>query len=275
MPENIGATGAPYITKIPRQDENADIQTALRLYHYGEDTNNPDEISPESLAGHLNDLEQSKVNLQAADLLSSNLDTIVTTGFYSQQNAANAVGNNYPEDYAGLLTVVNDNGVVSQVYHVIGEVGNIINKAYWRVRFSGSWSNWNAFVTPSEVTEITGQLYHTKSVTWTRSEADAKYAPKFFTENSKIANHTLELADINKVVNMSVAGGGTLTVPNSSTTSFDHGSVVNVYNSSDNVLSIVAATGVVVRNIGTLEPFKEASLRYRGNNEWVAAGPLY
>ena len=275
MPENIGATSAPYNTQIPRQDENADIQTALRLYHYGEDTNNPSSVEPESIAGYLGNLEESKLDLDAKDLLSSNLDTVLTTGFYSQQNSANAVGNNYPEDYAGFLTVVNDEGVVSQVYHVIGEVGNVINKAYWRVRLSGTWSAWNAFVTPSEVTEITGQLYHTKSVTWTRTELAARYGPKFFEENVKTQNHTLALADINKVVAMDVAGGGSLTVPNSSTTSFTNGSIINIYNASDSILSLVAATGVIIRNIGTLEPFKEASLRYRGNNEWVAAGPLY
>lgn len=274
MPENIGATGAPYNTQIPRQDENADIQTALRLYHYGSDTNNPSPIPPDSIAGHLDSLEDSKLPKDPTSLLTENLNTITDTGFYYQPSATNAVGRNYPSEFPGFLKVLADGAVVVQEYHVIGSSTNIINKSYWRVQYAGSWSAWKTYVTSAEVATITDSLYHQKSVTWTRTEIAEKYAPIYFTENAKTANHTIALADINKVVAMNVASG-TLTVPNSSTTNFPTGAVVNVYNENSTSLTIAAATGVTVRNIGTLEQYKEASLRYRGNNVWVAAGPLF
>jgi len=275
MPENIGATGAPYNTKIPRQDENADIQTALRLYHYGSDTNNPSELEPDSLAGYLDSLETGKLDQAPQTLLNQNLNTVTTTGFYYQPIAANAVGNNYPSDLVGFLKVLNDGAVVVQEYHVIGAAGNIVNKSYWRVFYSSSWSSWQTYATSSEVTSITSELYHAKGVTWTRNEIAERYAPIYFTENLKTANYTIALADLNKVVAMNVAGGGTVTVPHSSTTVFQPGSIVNVYNESSSPLTIAAAENVTVRNLGTLEQYKEASLRYRGNNVWVAAGPLF
>lgn len=275
MPENIGAEGAIYNTKIPRQDENADIQTALRLYHYGSDTNNPSSVDPDSIVGHLDNLEDTKLSKDPQTLLSENLDTVTATGFYYQSNSANAVGNNYPAAYVGFLKVINDGAVVVQEYHAIGTTGNIINKSYWRVQYASTWSSWQTYVTSSEVATITDALYHNKSVTWTRTEIAARYAPIYFTENLKTENHTIALADINKVVAMNVTDGGTITVPNSSTTSFPAGAVVNIYNENSSALTISAAAGVTVRNAGTLEQHKEASLRYRGNNIWVAAGPLF
>lgn len=58
--ENIGAL---YPTKIPGYDDAADIQAALRLYHYGSETYNPDntdenEIPLSSIAGHLQAIEE-------------------------------------------------------------------------------------------------------------------------------------------------------------------------------------------------------------------------
>ena len=275
MPENIGASGAPFNTRIPRIDENADIQTALRLYHYGSDTNNPEPIAEESIAGHLYALEQEKLSLDPSLLVSEDLNDIVTSGYYSQPVAANAIGNSYPVEYAGILKVVNDGGIVSQEYHVIGDLGNIINKTYWRVKYSGSWSSWNGFITADDADAAAAAHAYAKEDTYTRSEMAANFAPIRFTENLKTENHTLALADVNRVVAMNVSGGGNLTVPPSSSVAFTAGDVINIYNSSADILTVVAGAGVTVRNIGTLEQYKEASLRYRGNNEWVAAGPLY
>jgi hypothetical protein len=48
-------------TQMPSLDENADIQAALRLYHYGTaydpDNTDPAELEAESIAGYINDLD--------------------------------------------------------------------------------------------------------------------------------------------------------------------------------------------------------------------------
>lgn len=65
-PENIGSL---YSTKMPGYDEAADIQAALRLYHYGSDeaeaysNTNPDNIDPLSIAGHLKSIEDDVATL--------------------------------------------------------------------------------------------------------------------------------------------------------------------------------------------------------------------
>lgn len=57
--ENIGSL---YRTQIPGYDDAADIQAALRLYHYGSSTydpanTNPSQIPANSIAGHLKSIE--------------------------------------------------------------------------------------------------------------------------------------------------------------------------------------------------------------------------
>jgi hypothetical protein len=107
---------------------------------------------------------------------------------------------------------------------------------------------------------------------------DNRYSPRLFVESPAItSNYTIVLEDINRVVLMNISGTGNLTIPTNETTPFPIGSVVNIYNTSSGLLTIspAPATEVVLRNGGRLEQFKEASLRKRATNEWVAAGPLY
>jgi hypothetical protein len=288
MPENIGSGSTPiYNTKIPRIDENADIQTALRLYHYGDNTSNPGSIIAESIAGHLNELEQSKLDRVPERILNNvNLDNIVTTGFYNQPSVSDArSGARYPEYpdingtlrfYPGMLKVVNDGGIVFQEYHMVGEVGYPINTVFWRVRYANDWSSWRGFVNEDDILAITDEKYFRTELTYSRAQANTEFSPRLFVENLRTVNHTLVLEDLNRVVAMNVSGGGTLSVPADSTP-FPVGSIVNVYNLSSNLLTIapVSGSGVTVRNAGRLEQFKEASLRKRSATEWVAAGPLY
>lgn len=65
--ENIGSL---YPTKMPGYDDAADIQAALRLYHYGSESydpsnTNPDQIPVNSVAGHLRVLEDGIAELES------------------------------------------------------------------------------------------------------------------------------------------------------------------------------------------------------------------
>lgn len=62
--------GSLYPTKIPGYADAADIQEALRLYHYGSKTydplnSNPDQIPDDSIAGNLRDLNSSIAIVEA------------------------------------------------------------------------------------------------------------------------------------------------------------------------------------------------------------------
>lgn len=287
MPNDIGVPTSPYNTKIPAYDENADIQTALRLYHYGEDTTDPNPVVANSIVGHLSALESAKVDKVPTTIpASANLETYTTTGYYIQPSAANAnSGTNYPSSrdgsgnlrfFAGVLKVVNSGNIVVQEYHTIGDTGFIINRVFWKIRYANQWSSWVQFLAPSDVVAITDEEYYKKSATYTRTEANNTFAPRFFLENVRNENYTLALDDINRIVSMSVVGGGTLTIPTNASVAFPIGTVINVYNrSATEFLTIAGASGVTLRNEGTIEPYQEASLRKRGTDEWVASGPVY
>lgn len=65
--ENIGSL---YPTKMPGYDDAADIQAALRLYHYGSESydpenTNPSQIPPSSIAGHLKAIEDDVAEIDA------------------------------------------------------------------------------------------------------------------------------------------------------------------------------------------------------------------
>jgi len=283
MPENIGSVGAPFNTKIPRIVENADIQTALRLYHYGDNTNNPGSIISESIAGHLNTLTNNKID-KTPEIIPAlaNLDTYDVTGFYVQPSVENArSGTRYPAInnlfYPGMLRVVRSGAVIFQEYHLIGETGNIINTVYWRVRYLGTFSDWKASLDRAEFLIELDSRYFPRGETYSRTVMDDRFSPRLFTETTpQTANYIPLIADINRVVVMNVSAGGTLFIPTNATRAFPIGSVLNIYNISANLLTVAPESSeVIVRNAGRLERFKEASIRKRGINEWVAAGPLY
>jgi hypothetical protein len=144
MAKDIGTSGAKYNTKIPALSDNADIEAALRIYHYGSNTDNPSPIPDNSIAGFLGALESTKLSLTPKSIpndYSNNLNSIVQTGFYSQPNStgttgAQAVGAlGYPvysvdsKAYAGMLEVVNDGVLVFQKYHMTDSK----NVVFWRV----------------------------------------------------------------------------------------------------------------------------------------------
>lgn len=161
MAENIDGTtlgSGLYNTKIPAYEDPADIQAALKLYHYGDlsyDGSNqePSNIPTVSIAGHLKKLQD---NIDAIESLSvhslqasENLNDYIDTGFYNQTSNTDArSGTNYPTynglAYAGMLTVTSNAGFIYQVYHLNGD-GSVTNPNlyFWRAKSStGNFTSW-------------------------------------------------------------------------------------------------------------------------------------
>lgn len=293
MPENIGGASAPFNTQIPSIVDNADIQTAFRLYHYGSNTSTPSVLPADSLAGHLNSLNNTKVGTVPTTIPNAaNLNTYTTTGFYTQTNNTFASGGtNYPAPYAGLLTVVNEGSVVFQQYQVVGaaetaSTENYENIVWWRFFYAGSWKKWRKFVDDNSFTDKGDGRYYTQTfinnnfatLAYTNSTfqtiADANNR-QLLLENVKTGNHVLESADANKVVAMNNSAPATVTVPNSSTFNFPIGTVINIYAMTGESVTVTPALGVELRNAGIIyKQYVEISLRKRGLNEWVIAGSM-
>jgi hypothetical protein len=292
MTENIGNV---YPLTIPSITDNADIQTAFRLYHYGSDTTTPGTPDNESLAGYLGNLETTKVDVVPVTIPSAanlNLTPYTTTGFYSQtNNAAATAGTNYPAPYAGLLTVVNDGNVVFQQYQVVGasESGsttNSENKTYWRYQFAGAWRPWRTFIDNAQLVATGDIRYYTQSAAnslfYSKTHIDTTFftkaealASQYLLENVQTGSYTLALSDVNKVVAMDNAAAATITVPNNTSVAFPVGTVINIYRMTDQPVDVVGDLGVTVRNAGNIyEQYTEISLRKRATNEWVASGNI-
>jgi hypothetical protein len=100
-------------------------------------------------------------------------------------------------------------------------------------------------------------------------------APLLAAENVQTANYTLALTDLQKVVAFDSTSNLTLTVPANATVEFPVGTMVNVYRAGTGDVDIVGASGVTVRNVGSIsDQFGEVSLRKRDTDEWVLVGQV-
>ena len=100
-------------------------------------------------------------------------------------------------------------------------------------------------------------------------------APLLLVENVQTGDYTLELSDVAKVVAVDSSSAQTVTVPGEASVDFPVGSVVNVYRAGSGGVDLVGASGVTVRNVGSIsDQFGEVSLRKRGSDEWVLVGQV-
>ena len=179
MPTNISPVpNAAFNLRIPEIDENADIQTAFRLYHYGEGNAGTEPLNPQSLAGYLDGLEKGKVSSTPTIIpLAANLDDYTESGFYAQNSNAKAQSTgsaNYPLvppniglAYAGLLRVFNDG--VGNIYQEYQVAGIPTNPVFWRAFFGNlGWTPWQTFA-------IEGHIHDDRY--FTKQQSDNRYFP--------------------------------------------------------------------------------------------------
>lgn len=83
--------------------------------------------------------------LQGADIGGGvDLDTMIVTGWYHQNNNANATGGtNYPAAKAGLLKVHADGSMIYQQYQTY----DAATELYFRSCYNGTWGTWRKVIT--------------------------------------------------------------------------------------------------------------------------------
>jgi|SaaInl3SG_22_DNA_1037383.scaffolds.fasta_scaffold02286_3 hypothetical protein len=281
MPEYIGADGAAFNTKIPVINENADIQTAFKLYHYGENSSGLGTLNADSVAGFLQSLEDNKIDINPSIIpTSADLNNYTASGFYAQNsNAKASSGINFPlvppiigQPYAGLLRVINDGSNIYQEYQVAGIPTNPV---YWRAFFGNlGWTDWQTFAQDGHVHD---DRYYTKN------QADNRYLPaiKYLNIRQPLlssSNYTLSLLDENALVmidNLSLPN--TVTIPTNTSVAFVVGTQITVLQKNTGQTTIQGQPGVTVRStpgnrLRTI--WSSASLIKIGQNEWVVIGDL-
>jgi hypothetical protein len=281
VPENIGAEGGAYNTLIPRIDENADIQTAFRLYHYGQGSSGLGELNPDSIAGFLNTLDEEKIDVNPVIIPSNaDLNTYVLSGFYAQNsNTKASSGTNYPrvpkdigQPYAGLLRVINDGSNIYQEYQVAGIPTNPV---YWRAFFGNlGWTAWQTFSAEGHVHD---DRYYTKT------QADNRYLPAIKYLNIRQPNitnneYTLSLLDESALVMIdNLSASNIVNVPSFNSVPFVTGTQITIMQKNLGQTNIVGATGVTLRFTPSnrlRSIWSSAALIKIGTNEWVLVGDL-
>lgn len=281
MPDYIGPEGAAFNTKIPEINENADIQTAFKLYHYGEGSSGLGQLNSDSIAGFLQALQDEKVDVNPAIIpTSANLNDYTASGFYAQNsNTKASSGINYPlvppiigQPYAGLLRVINDGSNIYQEYQVAGIPTNPV---FWRAFFGNlGWTDWQTFSSDGHVHD---DRYYTKN------QSDNRYFPaiKYLNIRQPLLssnNYTLSLLDENALVmidNLSLPN--TVTIPTNASVAFVVGTQMTVLQKNTGQTTIQGATGVTVHTTPgnrLRARWSSASLIKIGTNEWVVVGDL-
>ena len=285
MPTNIGAEGAGFQLQIPAIDENADIQTAFRLYHYGEGSSGLGTLTPQSLAGYLDELNKGKVS-RAPTIIpnNANLNDYTESGFYAQDTTAKArTGTNYPKipaniglEYAGLLRVFNDGTNIYQEYQISGIPDQSV---YWRAKFGNlAFSNWQGFAKEGHAHD---DLY------FRQGESDSRYFPAIKQKLIRPVNivnnfYTLTKADEDSVLFMNngsiphnIAVPQNVTNPN---VNIAVGTTIRIVQANTGQTSVIANSSAVTVNATPSNKLRTiwsvATLIKIQPNVWVLFGDL-
>jgi hypothetical protein len=173
--------GNLFKTQIPGLEDAADIQAALKLYHYGStsyNTNNddPSGLIPNSVAGHFQSLKErlDALNIEDLKILATgeNLNNKTVEGRYSQNSNTDARSLNsvnYPTiaglAYAGILSVIVAENIIYQTYQTSGvpSGGSVNNALFFRSKTESlPWSQWLQL---SDATHTHDDRYFTRSET--------------------------------------------------------------------------------------------------------------
>ena len=114
--------GTNYPTKIPDLTETADIQAALRYYHYGQTTDPGASYVTNSMAYFLNDIENRKANLTGAAFTgavstsNTTASSSTTTGCIVASGGIGIAGNIYAGGNISIAGTATIGGTL--VYHI-------------------------------------------------------------------------------------------------------------------------------------------------------------
>jgi hypothetical protein len=287
MPIEIGPEGAAFNLSIPSLEENADIQEAFRIYHYGQNNLGVGELNPNSVAGYLDELEKDKIDKDPTIIpFNANLNDYTDSGFYSQDTNAKAQsGSNYPEingfRYAGLLRVINDGGNIFQEYQV---GGLSTSPVFWRRRF-GNDINFSPWQTYSRDGHVHDTIYYRKTevdsfiaATRTRSirqigSSTSGLPSDFYILQRNDANSFLFVNNLSRPNNLIIPRH----IPNSEN-NIPVGSIIRVVQANTGQTTIIGETGDVIVRTSSGNRLRSiwsvANMIKAGENLWVISGDL-
>jgi hypothetical protein len=265
---NIGTNGTHKypLAKMPELTDAADIQIALRNYHYGQDAPLAANAEPTAgIAKYLYDIEASIAAIStetSAVVLESVMDGV------------------------GDLFVGTGNNQLDNL--TVGSDGYILTADSAQGTFGLKWAAPAAASTASpgvvQLSDSTSETSSSKAATPTavKTLQDTKSALDF-TILEKTADHGLVLSDGYKIIEMNIAStANTVTIPNNSTQAFTTGSQITIIQTGTGVTTVAVAAGVTLNctpqvssNAARLRAqYSSCTLIKRAENTWIAIGDL-
>ena len=261
-------------TKIPGYSDAADIQAALRAYHYGDPNFDPAETDPleliePSIAFTINDLQNQidgitglSPNLYTAkgSLLSASapstplLLAVGTNGRVLTANSGTATGLEWstPEVTLTNSATLTNKTLTAPVISTISNTGTVTLPTS----------------TDTLVGRATTDTLTNKTLT----------APRInLATNARTASYTLVLSDSSKIIEMSVASGNTLTIPLNATEAFPIGTQIIVLQTNSGQTTLAGTAGVTLNGTPGLKlraQWSSVTLIKRDTDTWVAIGDL-
>lgn len=257
--ENIGNL-VP--TKIPGYTDAADIQAALRAYHYGSytfdtaETNKANLLSP-SIAKTISDLQDSVTNIDISA-------AVAKSAFNAKGDLLSASANDTP-----LILGVGSNGQVLKASSA--ESTGLV---------------WSSDLTSLNITLSTTSNSADGRISWDTTNKKIQvgnatvatdFASSTLITNARTASYTLVLTDKDKLVEMGNASANNLTVPLNSSVAYPIGTQINILQTLAGQTTIVATAGVTINATPGLKlraQWSSATLIKRAENTWVLIGDL-
>ena len=263
---NIGTDGTHKypLAKMPVPSDAADIQIALRNYHYGQDTPLAANAAPTGgIAKYLYDIEASIA------AISTDASTVV------QESVMDAKGD---------LFVGTANNAVDNL--TVGSDGYILTADSTQGTFGLKWAAPAAASTStpgvSQLSDSTSETSSIKAATPTAVKAvqDGK-SDINFTIDAKTADYSLVLSDKYKIIEMNLTSTpNTVTIPLASVHEFPQGSQITIIQTGSGQTTISGTAGVTINGTPGLklrDQYSSCTLIKRSAanlNVWIVIGDL-
>lgn len=271
--ENIGNL-VP--TKIPGYTDAADIQAALRAYHYGSYTfdtaeTNPANLINPSIAYTVNNLQDQIDNI---DISSS----VAKSDFNAKGDLLSASANDTP-----LILTAGPNGKILSTNSATATGLEWIDVS---VTPTNSVTLTNKTLTTPVLTLSTTSSTTDSRISWDTTNKKIQvgngtvatdFASSTLVTNAQAASYTLVLTDKDKLVEISNASANNLTVPLNSSVAYPIGSQINILQTGIGQTTVVATVGVTINATPGLKlraQWSSATLIKRAENTWVLIGDL-
>lgn len=271
--ENIGNL-VP--TKIPGYTDAADIQAALRAYHYGSYTfdtaeTNPANLINPSIAYTVNNLQDQIDNI---DISSS----VAKSDFNAKGDLLSASANDTP-----LILTAGANGKILSTNSATATGLEWIDVS---VTPTNSVTLTNKTLTTPVLTLSTTSSTTDSRISWDTTNKKIQvgngtvatdFASSTLVTNAQAASYTLVLTDKDKLVEISNASANNLTVPLNSSVAYPIGSQINILQTGIGQTTVVATVGVTINATPGLKlraQWSSATLIKRAENTWVLIGDL-